>query len=271
MTTILTPLKQFQYHIMAECITPPVLQGKTPAEIAALQVYEGNTQTTLGALFKIEQDTNANPTIIINGDVGKVTKIGLGMKEGEIVINGNAGMHLGEEMKGGKITVQGNALGWTGSDMKGGLIEIFGNGGDYLASPFRGSEGGMKGGAIIVHGNVGHDVAAGITGGTLKVFGNAGNFLGFHMSDGTIFIEKNTGGRTGSGMSGGKIIVSGSIGMMLPTFSIDSIKAKAKVDDAQTAAGPFYVFIGDLTEKTRGKLFISKNSNPQLASYEKLL
>ncbi len=31
------------------------------------------------------------------------------MKTGEIVINGNAGMHLGEKMLGGKITVNGDA------------------------------------------------------------------------------------------------------------------------------------------------------------------
>jgi formylmethanofuran dehydrogenase subunit C len=271
MTIILTPLKQFELPIIAECITPAEFQGKKLEEIAVLPIYEGNMEKTLCDIFKIEQDDATTPSIVINGDADKVRRIGKRMKEGEIVINGNAGMHLGMEMKGGKITVKGNALGWTGAEMKGGIIEIFGNGGDYLASPFRASEAGMKGGLIIVHGDVGNDVGAGIRGGTLKIKGNAGNFLGYHLTEGTIYVEKNVGARTGAFMTGGKIIVGGAAESVLPNFSIDSIKPKVKVDDTQQAAGPFYVFIGDLTEKTRGKLFINKAANPQLSTYERYL
>lgn len=271
MTITLTPITELKYPIIAECITPASFQGKTLAEIAALPIYEGNQQKTLCDVFKIEQDKADTPTIVINGNVSKVRRIGHRMKEGEIVINGNAGMHLGVEMKGGKITVTGDALGWTGAEMKGGTIEIFGNGGDYLASPFRAAESGMKGGLIIVHGDVGHDVAAGLKGGTLKIMGSAGNFLGYHMAEGTIYVEKNIGNRAGAYMTGGKIIVGGTVGLVLPTFSIDAVKPKVKVDSTQKVAGPFYVFIGDLTEKTRGKLFANKESNPQLSTYEKYL
>jgi formylmethanofuran dehydrogenase subunit C len=271
MTTTLTPLKQFELPIIAPCITPASFQGKTAQEIAALPLNEGNMQKTIGALFKVEQDDAATPTILINGDVIKVRHIGQKMKEGEIIINGNSGMHLGAEMKGGKITVNGNALGWTGAEMKGGTIEVFGNGGDYLASPFRAADTGMKGGLIIVHGDVGHDVAAGIRGGTLKVDGNAGNFLGYHMSEGTIYVAKNIGGRSGAYMTGGKIIVGGTVESILPNFSIDGVKPKVKVDATQNVPGPFYLFLGDLTQKTRGKLFINKANNPQLSTYEKYL
>ncbi len=271
MTVILTPLKQFTFPIIAECITPQDFQGKKLEEIAVLPVYEGNQEKTLCDLFKIEQNEAPLPTIVINGDASKVRRIGKKMKEGEIVINGGAGMHLGMEMKGGKITVKGDALGWTGAEMKGGTIEIFGNGGDYLASPFRAADVGMKGGLIIVHGDVGHDVAAGIRGGILKIEGSAGNFLGFHMSDGAIYVGKNIGGRAGAYMTGGKIIVGGTVDCILPTFSIDSVKPKVKVDDTQQAQGPFYVFIGDLTEKKRGKIFVNKAANPQLSTYERYL
>jgi formylmethanofuran dehydrogenase subunit C len=271
MTVTLTPLKKFDLPIIAECITPAEFQGKKLDEIAVLPIYEGNMEKTLCDIFKIEQDDAATPTIVINGDATKVRRIGKKMKEGEIVINGGAGMHLGAEMKGGKITVKGDALGWTGAEMKGGTIDIFGNGGDYLASPFRGAEAGMKGGLIIVHGNVGNDVGAGLKGGTIKVMGTAGNFLGYHMIEGTIYVEKSIGSRAGAFMSGGKIIVGGAIESMLPNFSIDSIKPKVKVDDTQSVAGPFYVFMGDLTEKTRGKLFVNKINNPQLSTYEKYI
>jgi formylmethanofuran dehydrogenase subunit C len=268
---VLTPLRQFQFPVMAECINPDMFQGKSLDEVAALPVWEGNKQKKLGDLFKIEEDKAETPNITINGNVDEVRRIGSGMKNGEIVINGNAGMHLGEKMAGGKITVQGDAAGWAGSDMKKGLIEIMGNAGAYLASPYRGSSTGMRGGKIIVHGNVGSDVAVFMKGGTIKVHGDAGPFLGFRMCDGAVHIEKNAGTRIGACMTGGKIVVSGFLEEVLPTFTIDSVKPKVKIEEGDSVTGPFYVFLGDLAENGRGKLFVSKTNNPHLSTYERFL
>jgi formylmethanofuran dehydrogenase subunit C len=268
---VLTPLRQFQFPVMAECINPDMFQGKSLDEVAALPVWEGNKQKKLGDLFKIEEDKAETPNITINGNVDEVRRIGSGMKNGEIVINGNAGMHLGEKMAGGKITVQGDAAGWAGSDMKKGLIEIMGNAGAYLASPYRGSSTGMRGGKIIVHGNVGSDVAVFMKGGAIKVHGDAGPFLGFRMCDGAVHIEKNAGTRIGACMTGGKIVVSGFLEEVLPTFTIDSVKPKVKIEEGDSVTGPFYVFLGDLAEKGSGKLFVSKTNNPHLSMYERFL
>ena len=268
----LTPLKKFTYPVNAECINPDVFQGKTKTEIANLTLFEGNKQKQLSELFKIENDKSESPSITINGDVGEVRRIGMGMKNGEIFINGNVGMHLGEKMTGGKITVNGDAAQWAGSSMKKGLIEIHGNAGDYLASPYRGSTEGMKGGKIVVDGNVGSDSGCYLRGGSIKIKGsNIGQFLGFHMSEGTIHVEKNAGARLGANMTGGKIVVSGIVEEMMPSFSIDSVKPKVKIDETETAAGPFYVFLGDLAEKGKGKIFVSKANNPHLKAYEKYL
>jgi formylmethanofuran dehydrogenase subunit C len=269
---VLTPLKKFTFPITADCINPDVFQGKDTAEISNLIVFEGNKQRKLCNLFKIEEDNLTTPTITINGDVSEVRKIGAGMKTGEIVINGNVGMHLGEKMAGGKITVNGDVCQWAGASMKKGLLEIHGNTGDYLASPYRGSTEGMKGGKIVVDGDVGSDSGAYLHGGLIKIKGNnVGQFLGYHMSDGTIHVEKNATTRVGTNMTGGKIIVSGKVEEVMPSFTIDTVKPKVKVDDTESAAGPFYVFLGDLAEKGTGKLFISKANNPQLKSYEKYL
>jgi formylmethanofuran dehydrogenase subunit C len=268
---VLTPLKKFQFPVYAECINPDVFQGKDTAEIAELSVYEGNKQKKLSDLFKIEEDGAETPTITINGDVGEVRRIGMGMKNGEILINGNAGMHLGEKMKGGKITVNGDVGGWAGGAMKNGLIEIHGNAGDYLASPYRGNSDGMRGGKIIVDGNVGSDSGCYMHGGLIKIKGSTGQFLGFHMYDGVIKVEKNAATRIGANMTGGKIVVSGLLEEVMPTFTIDNVKPKVKIDDTETAAGPFYVFLGDLAEKGTGKLFVSKANNPHLSTYEKFL
>ncbi len=268
---VLTPLKKFTFPINAECINPDIFQGKDTAEIGNLTVFEGNKQRKLSDLFKIEED-NVEATITINGDVSEVRKIGAGMKNGEIIINGDVGMHLGEKMAGGKITVNGDVCQWAGASMKKGLIEIHGNAGDYLASPYRGSTEGMKGGKIVVDGDVGSDSGAYLHGGLIKIKGNnVGQFLGYHMSDGTIHVEKNATTRVGANMTGGKIIVSGYVEEVMPSFTIDSVKPKVKVDVTESAAGPFYVFFGDLAEKGTGKLFVSKTNNPQMKSYEKYL
>jgi formylmethanofuran dehydrogenase subunit C len=269
--TVLTPLRKFQFPVMAECINPNVFQGKSTDEIATLSVWEGNRQKKLGDLFKVEENKAESPNITINGDVGEVRRIGMGMKDGEIVIHGDAGMHLGAKMTGGKITVHGDVGGWAGAEMKGGVIEIHGNAGDYLASSYRGSSVGMHGGKIIVHGNIGSDAAVFMHGGTIKIYGCAGQFLGFRMRDGTIYVKKDAGTRVGACMTGGKIIVAGFLEEVMPTFTIDSVKPKVKVEETETVSGSFYVFLGDLAENGRGKLFVSEVNNPHLSQYEKFL
>jgi formylmethanofuran dehydrogenase subunit C len=129
----------------------------------------------------------------------------------------------------------------------------------------------MKGGKIVVDGNVGSDSGCYVRGGLIKIKGNAGPFFGFHMSDGTVQVEKNAGPRLGANMVGGKLIVGGTVEAMMPTFTIDGTKPKVKIDDTETAQGPFYVFLGDLAEKGTGKIFVSKANNPQLKEYEKYL
>ncbi len=269
---VLSPLKKFDVPVQADCINPDIFKGKTLEQIADLPLTEGNAQLTLCDLFKIEETEDGTSNITINGNVSKVKRVGQGMKSGEITINGDVGMHTGEKMAGGKIVINGNAVGWTGSQMRGGIIEVHGNAGDYVASPYRGSEVGMRGGAIIIDGDIGTDSACYMHGGVIKVKGNAGRFLGYHMANGTIYIEKGCAIRLAPCMTGGKIIVGGLLEDIMPSFTVDSVKGKVKVDAEFTAQGPFYVFLGDLAQQGTGKLFISKPSNPQLGPvYDKYL
>lgn len=268
---VLTPIKKSQYPIIAQCISPDVFLEKTKEEIADLPIWIGNKKRQLSDLFKIEKTSDDIPSITINGDVEKVKRIGWGMTQGEIVVNGNVGMHLGKKMSGGKIVVKGNTEGWTGSEMKGGLIEIMGNAGDYLGSPYRGSTVGMRKGKIIVHGNVGSDAAVFMKSGVIKIYGNAGPFMGFRKTGGVIHVGKNAGKRLGACMTGGKIVVSGKLDTIMPTFAIELIKKKVKIEADDKAVGPFYVFLGDLAESGKGKLFVSKEKNQQLSQYERFL
>jgi len=271
----LYPLREFRFPIVAECMSPDVFQGKTLEEIEGLKLWEGNKQKNLGKLFKVEEIKSGNPpgeeAITIKGDVSKVRRIGAGIKNGELTIYGNVGMHLAEEMKGGKITVHGNVGGWACSMMKAGTIEIHGNAGDYLGAPYRGSTEGMHGGKITVYGNVGNEAGTHMRKGIIKIYGNAGQFLGLRMHDGTIYVQKDVEARAGACMTGGKIVVGGLLESVLPTFTIDSTKEKVKIEESEVAAGPFYLFLGDRTENGNGKLYVFKEKNPHLSHYEKLI
>jgi len=271
----LYPLREFRFPIMAECINPDIFRGKKREEIEGLSVWEGNKQKKLGELFKVEEnktETQLEKTAIaIHGDVSKVRRIGTCMKSGEITIYGNVGMHLGEEIEGGKIAVHGNVGGWAGSMMKSGTIEIHGNAGDYLSAPYRGSREGMRGGKITVYGNVGNEAGAYVKKGLIKIYGNAGQFVGLRMHYGTIYVQKDCEGRAGACMTGGTIVIGGFLESILPTFTIDGIKKKVKIEEGETVETPFYLFLGDLTENVKGKLYVAKEKNPHLSHYEKFL
>lgn len=268
----LHPKRVFKFPIEAKNISPDIFTKKTTNELATIQVWEGNRKKTLSDLFNIKNDgssTSEDLMIKIEGDVSKLRNIGFGMTIGHIVVDGDVGMHLGEEMRGGTITVAGDADSWAGSKMKGGTIEIKGNAGDYIGASYRGSTEGMNGGKIIVHGNAGYEIGCFMRDGLIKILGDVGLFAGIHMSNGTIFIQGNSKGRAGAQMSNGKIVVMGQAPVM-PTFTIDSIKPKTKVDK-EKIEGPFYQFIGDTADNGKGKLLVSKNKNPNLSFYEEYL
>lgn len=268
----LHPKRAFKFPIEAKNITPDIFAKKSLKELAALEMWEGNRKRSLSDLFNIKNDSSPSEefTIKIEGDVSKLRNLGAGMTKGGIVVDGDVGMHLGEEMSGGTITVAGNAGSWAGSKMKGGTIEIKGNAGDYIGASYRGSTQGMKGGKIIIHGNAGYEVGCFMRNGLIKILGDVGLFAGIHMSNGTIFVQGNSEGRAGAQMINGKVVVVGYVPDVMPTFTIDSIKPKVKVD-GEKIEGPFYSFIGDLADNGKGKLFVSKTKNPHLSSYEEYL
>jgi len=259
--------------VYAECISPDVFIGKSVEEITVLKIWEGNKQKSLGDVFDITSeviDQNEKVIIHLSGDLHKVRMIGYRMTSDKIIIEGNVGMHLGEEMEGGEILVKGDVDSWAGCMMEGGKIEVSGSARNYVGSSYRGSTEGMKGGEILIHGDAGSEVGCYMRGGLIKIEGNVGDFVGVHMRDGTIIVIGDCRGRPGAEMLEGKIIICGCVPSVLSTFTIDGIRPDIKID-GEKIAGPFYRFAGDIAEEGKGKLFISKNKNPHLAFYEKYL
>ena len=268
----LIPKRVFRFPIEGKNISPDVFAEKSAKEIAALEMWEGNRKLSIGDLFDIKVDSSSSEelTIKIEGNVGTVRNIGFRMSMGQLIVDGDAGMHVGEGMSGGSIVVSGDAGSWVGSQMTGGAVEVKGNAGDYIGAAYRGSTKGMKGGKVIIHGNAGHEVGCFMNGGLIKILGDVGIFAGIHMINGTIFVQGTSQGRAGAQMTNGKIILAGHSEDVMPTFTVEDIKAKVKVD-GEKIEGPFYRFTGDLADKGKGKLYVSKTKNPYLKSYEKYL
>ncbi|UCH31027.1 MAG: formylmethanofuran dehydrogenase subunit C [Candidatus Bathyarchaeota archaeon] len=273
MTVKLYLKKAPRVPVNAENIVPHKFTGKSLNEIGELGLLEGNHKLALRSLFKLEESsekTLAEMHIHLKGDLSKFRNIGTGMMDGEIFVQGDVGMYVGEEMKGGRITIEGNAGSWAGSAMKGGQIEVLKNAGDYVGGAYRGSNKGMQGGIIIIHGDAGVEVGGHMRKGLIKVLGNVDQFLGIRMKKGTILIRGNTGERPGAFMTGGKIILCNHVSSILPTFMIDNIKSKVKAV-GEEIPGPFYLFVGDHAEHGNGRLYVSKSKNKYLEKYEALL
>jgi formylmethanofuran dehydrogenase subunit C len=259
--------------IEASDISPEELGGKTAKEIESISVWEGNTRLPLGNIFRVTEridDGDGETTIRIVGNAAKVRKIGYRTSSGSVIIEGNAGMYLGEEMTGGSIIVAGDVGSWCGMGMKGGRIEIKGNAGDYVGAGYRGTTLGMRGGAILIQGNAGREVGCWMGNGTIRIKGNVGLLSGIHMRNGTIHIDGNCDGRAGGQMTGGRINVGGRIPSILPSFTFEEIRETARVGE-EKIRGPFYVFSGDMNENGKGRLSVNVTNNPQLKWCERYI
>jgi formylmethanofuran dehydrogenase subunit C len=259
--------------IEAECLCPDKLAGLSLPEIERLPVYQGNRQRCLADFFTIA-GTASDGKVRVLGDCSSVKRLGSGMSDGQLLVDGNAGMHLGAEMSGGVIEVRGDADEWAGAEMKGGRIHIRGNAADRLGSAYVGSKIGMTGGTILVEGNAGHEVGAAMRRGLIAIGGNAGDFAGASMIAGSVLIFGSPGQRLGAGMKRGSIVLmkSGPL-RLLPTFrfaceiepTFIALYFRKLRDWGFCRSEPpflsrrFRLYRGDLTELGKGEIFHNPN------------
>jgi len=215
MTLVLTLREIPPVPLEAEGISPDVLKGLALEDVLNLEAYLGNRRMRLGDFF--EADGEGSEEIVLRGDLSRVKWIGRGMTRGRIVIQGNAGMHLGAQMRGGEILVEGNASDWVGAEMRGGLIRIHGNAGGQIGAAYRGSTRGMRGGTILVAGSCRNEVGMRMRRGLIYVGGRCGDFTGLEMIGGTIVLCGGAGIRSGAWMRGGTIVSFQDL-VLLPTF-----------------------------------------------------
>jgi formylmethanofuran dehydrogenase subunit C len=206
--------------IEADSINPDLFARRSQEEIKALPVYYGRRKLTLGELFEVEGGNSTS--IVVEGRLEQVKKIGWKMGQGRILVRGSPGLHLGAYMSGGEIAVEGNVGDWLGAHMRGGLIRVRGNAGHQVGAGYRGEKQGMKGGTIIVEGDAGNETGLLMRRGLIAVSGNVGDFTGGAMIAGSIITFGRVGIRTGAGMKRGTIVILGEPEPeLLPTFYYD--------------------------------------------------
>jgi len=264
---ILTPKEQPHVPIETSTIKPDDFAGKTLDEIKNLEVWHGNNSSTIGNFFDVEGEsgsTISETNIVINGDVYNTKRIGQGMTDGTITVNGNVSMYVGAEMEGGVLTVNGNTGSWAGQDMKGGELNINGNVRDYLGSSYRGDWRGMTGGTITLNGDAENEIAEYMLGGKIVVKGNVKNMPGVHMNGGLLIIEGNVLSRPGGEMSNGTIVIKGIVNEFLPSFEYHGIEKDIE-PSGELIKGSFYKFKGDYAEKgPDGTVYVAVSGNSHI-------
>jgi formylmethanofuran dehydrogenase subunit C len=201
--------------VEADAIVPDRLREMGRAEIERLVLNHGNERVALADLFTVRGGPSGR--IRMEGDLATVKGLGTGMQDGRLLIEGNAGMHVGALMRGGCIEVGGSAGDWAGAEMTGGLLWIRGDAGNRAGSAYRGSKFGMRGGVILIEGGAGHEVGGYMRRGLIAVRGEVQDFAGARMVSGTLLLLGRTGIRTGGGMKRGTIVCEQGT-EILPTF-----------------------------------------------------
>jgi len=123
--------------------------------------------------------------IKICGDVGR--NLGMGMKRGRIIVEGNAGPCAGSFMENGEIVINGDCRLLLGQCMRGGKITVKGNAGDSAGEEMKSSS------EIVINGNCGRHLGRKAYGGKITVMGNAGDEVGEGMCYTEIRIEGEIG------------------------------------------------------------------------------
>jgi formylmethanofuran dehydrogenase subunit C len=159
--------------------------------LARRRVYlPGTGPTVLGDLFDVTGSPGGR--IRFSGDLSSVSRLGAGLAEGEVVVDGNVGADVGIGMSGGAIDVRGNAGPRAGG-----------------AAPE--ARRGMTGGELVVRGSVGPEAGTRMRRGLVVVGGDAGTHAGAGTIAGTIVVLGDTGLAAGLWSKRGSIVALGHI------------------------------------------------------------
>jgi formylmethanofuran dehydrogenase subunit C len=147
-------------------------------------------ETPLGDLFTIEGRPSGR--IRFEGDLSLADRIGAGLSEGHVTLQGNVGGEVGLAMSGGALVVDGDA-------------------GERAGAAPLGFRRGMSGGELIVRGSVGAEAGAAMRRGLLAIGKSAAARAGLGMIAGSVIVFGTAGADTGLWSKRGTVVALGSI------------------------------------------------------------
>jgi formylmethanofuran dehydrogenase subunit C len=138
----------------------------------------------VGELFIITG--NPDGTVRLEGDLRRAERLGAGLGEGTLIVDGDVGREAGAGMTGGRLEILGSAGDGVGLGMAGGVLVVQGHAGDGAGAAAPGAKRGMTGGELIIHGNAGDEAGARMRRGLVAVAGRTGRAAGLSMIAGTV-------------------------------------------------------------------------------------
>jgi formylmethanofuran dehydrogenase subunit C len=160
-------------------------------ELADRPVYlERSGRVRFGDLFELTGEPGGR--IRFGGDLRNADRLGAGLNEGEVTVEGNVGREAGLALAGGALDIHGDAGPRAG------------------AAPL-GYKRGMTGGELIVRGSAGPEAGAGMRRGLLVIARNAGERTGLGIIAGTVVVFGTAGRETGLWSKRGSVVALGRI------------------------------------------------------------
>jgi formylmethanofuran dehydrogenase subunit C len=167
-------------------------------ELSDRPVYlERDGKARLGDLFEL--DGHPRGTIRFVGELDQADRLGAGLIEGEVIVDGSVGREAGLAQAGGRIDIGGDAGPRAG------------------AAPL-GFKRGMTGGELIVRGSAGAEAGATMRRGLLVILNAAGDRTGLGMIAGTVIVFGSAGADAGLWSKRGSVVALGRI-TPPPTYS----------------------------------------------------
>lgn len=249
-------------------LTPQRLAGKSVAEIENIELQTTRIRITVGDVFRVNKGDAA--TLHFAGGSARFDRVGSGMTEGTIIVDGDVGVEAGRLMSGGRLSVRGDAGAYAASGMQGGVLEISGNAAERLGGPLSGEMAGMRGGLVRVRGDVGERAGDRLRRGTILIEGRAGPYAGSRMIAGTLAIGGGAGDLPGYLMGRGTIILGRAATMMSPSFVdcgehelvaarlLGAYIGRASATLAALLRRPLRRYAGDMAALGKGEILLAR-------------
>lgn len=246
-------------------LLPHLLAGKSVAEIAAIDLATTREKITVGDVFTLR--AGSVEELRFDGGSERFDRLGRGLQNGRISVDGDVGIEAGRGMSGGELVVSGDAGPFAGSGMSGGRIEIAGDAGDFLAGPREGEMQGMSGGVLIVRGSVGQRPGDRLRRGTIVIEGHTGDCPGSRMIAGTLVVLGRCGAHPGYLMKRGTIALakppvlgatfvdSGMFASSFPGLFSRLLQAESS-GAGKLFKAPLRRFSGDMAALGKGEIFV---------------